>query len=336
MNIAACIAVIALHVNGAIWTFSYDRYWVTSLVIETVFYWAVPVFLMLSGATLMDYRERYDTKTFLKKRFIKTGIPFLFWSLVSIPWAVYVTHYLDISAVQSFKGIFNTILNCNAMSIYWFFPVLFALYLCIPALSLIPKDNRKKAFEYMIIYSFITYSVFPVVGTFTGYYINGALRNPLNGGGYVMFLLLGYYIANYDISPRNRKIIYLCGIAALLIRYGYSLYGSYKIGNIDRTLFNYVYFPSVMLAVAVFVWFKYMDWSFLTKPQIISVIKKLSSASFGIYLTHFYIMRFIVDYFYIPMQSWEWRIFGIPLVYFISLLCVKILKEIPFFRRMVP
>lgn len=38
LNILACVAVIFLHVNGAVWAFSYERYWTTSLVIECVFF----------------------------------------------------------------------------------------------------------------------------------------------------------------------------------------------------------------------------------------------------------------------------------------------------------
>ena len=38
INIAACIAVVVLHVNGAVWNFSYGRYWATSLILECVFY----------------------------------------------------------------------------------------------------------------------------------------------------------------------------------------------------------------------------------------------------------------------------------------------------------
>lgn len=43
------------------------RAWNTSLIVECLFYFAVPVFVMLSGANLMNYRKKYDTKTFLLK-----------------------------------------------------------------------------------------------------------------------------------------------------------------------------------------------------------------------------------------------------------------------------
>lgn len=66
MNIAACIAVVALHVNGGIWSFTRNLNWAIMLITECVCYGAVPVFFMITGATLLDYRLRYSTKVFFK------------------------------------------------------------------------------------------------------------------------------------------------------------------------------------------------------------------------------------------------------------------------------
>lgn len=38
LNIIACICVVAMHCNGIVHTFSYDRAWKTSLIVETVAY----------------------------------------------------------------------------------------------------------------------------------------------------------------------------------------------------------------------------------------------------------------------------------------------------------
>lgn len=56
LNVLACFSVVVLHVNNTVHTFSYDRYWISAMFLEATFYAAVPIFLMLSGATLMDYR----------------------------------------------------------------------------------------------------------------------------------------------------------------------------------------------------------------------------------------------------------------------------------------
>ena len=89
LNILACIAVISLHHNGVVHTYSNSWTWKTALLVETGAYWAVPVFLMLSGATLMNYRKNYDTVTFFKITLFsparRRSLPVMFTSVSSMP-----------------------------------------------------------------------------------------------------------------------------------------------------------------------------------------------------------------------------------------------------------
>ena len=62
LNILACQSVIILHANGVFWSHPSGSLWITSNFLETFFYPAVPIFFMISGATLLDYRQRYGTK----------------------------------------------------------------------------------------------------------------------------------------------------------------------------------------------------------------------------------------------------------------------------------
>ena len=83
LNCVSCVAVVLLHTNGIFWSHPSGELWISANFIETYFYWAVPIFFMISGATLMDYRERYTTAEFYKNRIKKTVVPFVFWSLIS-------------------------------------------------------------------------------------------------------------------------------------------------------------------------------------------------------------------------------------------------------------
>ena len=232
MNIVACIAVIAMHMNGAVWSFSYERYWLTSLIIECVCFWAVPVFFMISGATLLDYRTRYTTREYFQKRLGRTGVPFLFWSVVSIFWAVFVTHGLEPDVLKSAPLFLDAVLNTRGLSIYWFFPPLFALYLAIPFLSLIPQENRETACRYGIAASFATTACLPLLCSLAGIAYNSALNMPVNGGGMVIFLLIGYYVTHYPISKQIRcRVIYPLGVFGLLLRYFGTLIRSYLLGG---------------------------------------------------------------------------------------------------------
>lgn len=83
LHVVSMVAVVCLHTNRCFWDFSATAgYWASANVIECLFYFAVPVFFMLTGATLMDYSDRYDTVTFYKRRAKKILLPFVVWSLV--------------------------------------------------------------------------------------------------------------------------------------------------------------------------------------------------------------------------------------------------------------
>ena len=77
LNIAACLGVIFMHCNGIVHLYENTRAWKESMVIETLAYWAVPIFFMISGAMLLGYREKYSTYIFFIKRIQKTVIPFV-------------------------------------------------------------------------------------------------------------------------------------------------------------------------------------------------------------------------------------------------------------------
>ena len=81
-RVLCAFAVVLIHTNGCFYEFNIDECWGWANVIESGLGFAVPVFIMVSGATLMDYSHRYSTKEFFKKRVIKTVIPYLVWSVI--------------------------------------------------------------------------------------------------------------------------------------------------------------------------------------------------------------------------------------------------------------
>ena len=105
LNVFAALAVVFLHTNKCFWRFSTERYWATANIIECLFFFAVPIFFMISGATLIDYRERYDTKTFFKKRFLKTLIPYVCFVVIGAAFGI-ITGNININ-----KNIFVFAIN---------------------------------------------------------------------------------------------------------------------------------------------------------------------------------------------------------------------------------
>ena len=149
LSAIAIIGVVFLHVNEVFWEYSKDGYWVFANIIENIFYFSAPVFFMITGAMLMDYRKRYGTKEYFKRRIIKTVIPFIFWSIMALLFRIYLKE-VDISSLKLTK-IINNIFNAKYLNFYWFFPALFGIYLCIPVFSVMKEELKCKVLKYILI-----------------------------------------------------------------------------------------------------------------------------------------------------------------------------------------
>jgi surface polysaccharide O-acyltransferase-like enzyme len=329
------ISVIAMHVNVCFWTFSYENYWRDSVIIETMFYWAVPIFFMVSGAMLIDYRERYGTKEYFKKRVLKTFIPFLIWSLISIVYRVCIGA-MQFSIFEP-KNLFNAILNSQGLTVYWFFMPLFAVYFGIPILGLIPKEKRKRVYSYMAVMAFLTVSFLPISCSVLNIAFPDNLKFPA-AGGYFIFILLGYLLVHeYKFSGLQRIGIYAIGLLGWFIRYYTVLHWSLADGKINNTMGEYINFPTVLFGVAVFVFVKDdLSRLFIFKKISPKFLRALSSASFGVYLIHYYFVEQVPLIMGFDIRSVLWRTAGVLIIYIICVIIVLIIQKIPVLRRLVP
>lgn len=339
LNIFACFAVVALHVNGAVHTFAKTRNWVSCMFIEALFYFAVPVFFMLTGATLMNYRKRYDTGAFFKKRIFKTFVPFIIWSIIGICWSIFYTKGMKISDINTPAKFISAVINCKGMGIYWFFPALFSVYLTIPLFSLVDEDKRigkKGIFTYLILVYIVLNVLLPFVCRLTGIQWNSAL-NAVSCGGYVVWFLIGYLLANTDINKKFRILIYILGLIGFFMYFYLTVQNSFKTGKFDKTYAGYMNIPAMLMGTAVFVFFKYGKWNFIDKHEkAVRFVRNLSSASFGVYLIHYYLKDFSIRHFGIDPRSTLYRIVGTFIIYGLSVIIVRVIQKIPVIRKMVP
>lgn len=334
LNICACLCVIFMHCNGIVHGFSDSRAWKEALIVEVLAYWAVPVFFMISGATLMGYREKYSTKVYFEKRFIKTLIPFLIWNVINLVLKICKNEIeIDIELLNPIH-IFDMVINSSIEPIYWFFIPLFIVYLSIPVLSVL-KDNVE-LLKYIVVIGLLTDSVFPLIFNILNISYNGNLYFPLTGG-YILYVIIGYLLATVPLEKKCRYCIYFGGIVGIFIRYGTTYFLSIKEQGLNKLTWGYKNFPAVLLSVAVFVFFKYIEWEKVFKTEMLkNLIRNISSASFGIYLIHMIIIRALLSIFHWNTYGWKWR-WGGPFIVYGSALCiVLIIKKVPILRKIVP
>ena len=332
LNIIAIIAVVALHMNGIVHKNPGIRAWNTSLIVECLFYFAVPIFIMLSGANLLNYRDRYDTKTFFKKRFLKVLIPYLFWAIFMFIWK---TKTNQLTLDWNFKNVLNAFFNNKEESTYYFMQIILGLYLTIPFLSLTAKKENSKTLLLTIILYFIFNAIFVGVLPLIG--INYNSRISIQLSGYIIYLFLGYLLANFEVPKKYRIMIYISALLGLIYRYSTTFYFSKQLGKVYKDNWGYGSWHCFLLAISVFLIIKNINFIKLEQNKTaVKIIKEVSGCSFGIYLIHFIVRYYLLDLLNLSEYAWQARTLGIVLVYLISLIIVFVIKRIPILKKVVP
>lgn len=335
LNAMACIAVVMLHTNGAFWTFSTKKYWISSNFIECLMYFAVPVFFMISGTTLIDYREKYSTKEYFSKRINKTLIPFVAWSFIGAVYQ-YIAGRLHIDwTIDGMKVLFAGMLNTYVIGVYWFFIYLFSVYLCIPVLSAIPGEIRKNVFRYCAAVSFVLQILLPFVCDVTGFgYTNRVTF--FVGTSYMFYVFMGWLIREHEFSLKERVIIYILGIAGFLMHFIGTYFVSMKAGQIVQTYKGYNNVPAVLYSIAVFVFIKQLSQRINEQGRLYGLICRFAGYTFAVYLIHWYVLDLLTKIFKLDEFSIVYRV-GMPFIIIpICIIIAFVLKKIPIVKRIVP
>lgn len=322
LNIIACIAVVFLHQNGAVHKFNDCAGWYVSLFFECIFYFAVPVFFMLSGASLMRFDERYGIREFFKRRLKRTLVPFLLWSFI---WLGLMIAHGNISIKElSLLSIFDGIINTKFQPIYWFFIPLFMIYLMMPMLT-ICKEN-KSLIKYLIIFFFVVSSVYPLLGRVFNLELNHFIACDLFGP--LLYALCGYYFYRWSYSNKILYSVIILGIISIIVRYYITAELSFRAGITDRILFGYYLPTAIFPSLAVYLLIS--KQKIRLNDRIKSKLAQLASLSLGVYLLHKLVITFELKFlsrFSISEYSISWLIVMPIITYTICIFIVMFVKK---------
>ena len=304
-------AVVIIHTNICFPEFNVDRCWFWGNVLETSFGFAVPMFIMVSGATLIDYSLRYSTKEYFQKRILKTLIPYFVWSFIA------------------------NLLHVNVFLIYYFFINLFGVYLCIPLFTFIKETYKEKVIKYVIFASFILNYLLPFMCKIIN--IEYAFVIPFEvAGGYLIYALIGYLICKKDISHKWRCLSYTCSLIGYLLYVGGTHLYSIQAGNLDYTFRGYTNLPCLLTSVGIFVLIKEIGQK-INNESMIKAIEWLSEYSFPVYLIHFLVIKLLIENVFGMYKHTVAYILGTPFITIaISIGIAWIIRKIPVVRKILP
>jgi len=159
-RVIAMLAVIMIHVtspflegNGEILILGMEP----AFILNQISRFAVPLFIIISGASLNLSSHQDKVGSFYKKRFIKTGLPFLFWSLICLLASQTATFTgmfaLGAESIATFLRVW--LLGESAPHLY-FIVIIFQCYLLYPLLK---KAVEKYPLASLVISLIITVAI---------------------------------------------------------------------------------------------------------------------------------------------------------------------------------
>lgn len=283
--------------------------WGFSVIFNNFRAFSIPIFVMLSGALLIN--KDYEVLTFIKKKFNRIFIPYIFWVVMSILFVMSTTYLAKHTGLLDSISI-NTIINIitggsGIGRIYWFIWMILVVYVVLFIMNKIIKKAKiknlsdskliKSIIILFIIYSIcVTLNLFDIRGYTLLYYIT-----------FVGYGVLGYYLAKTDFTKFriSEKTILILSLILSILFYGLLIFKTMTLTIQAQHPSTVDFFDIINLILAVngFLFFRYFEEY---KGKITSsiynkirygfcgkLISSLSKCSFGIYLNHIIILNII-------------------------------------------
>ena len=298
---------------------------------------------MISGALFLNPQKKVDIKKLYARNILRIITAFLFWSAVY----TFVAWYANLG-INSKLDLLTTFMKGHYHM--WFLLMIAGLYIIVPAVRLITQNE--KVMKYFLIISFVFTVAIPTVETLTGALLTvyperhwSAINDAFNydvsmmnftfATGHVLYFVLGYYLSQYDLTKRIRKIIYLLSAAGFALTIFLTAFISVKTGKSVETFHGYFELNVFMEAVGVFVFFKYAR--IYPKAKIAEKIQKISGWSFGVYLIHALILE-TAHHFHFDALSFS-PVISVPviaaLIFVISTVGSVIIHKIPVLNKYI-
>lgn len=323
----ASVSVVMLHVLfSEDWTSDTAAWWVAD-VFHSIVKPAVPLFVMISGAFLLDPAKEFSFVKFWKGRLPRVFLPFLAWVVVYAVWTIFHSH--EWPALELPRRLYEGSVAAH----FWYVYMLIGLYLALPLLRRFMAAATQWDIVYFIVLWQVGMSLIPnfggggdiVVATgFTGYFIGG------------------YWLrkAEFRVSP---KLVFGAAVACMVLNTVLlHVLASHTEGYFDE---DYSMMSDQGPTVALLTFLLYYllrvlpyDRGALASGPVVRVVKVLSVTGYGMYLIHPLMMHLMHEgWFGFNVTGWTITpVVGIPLAtcvtVAVTLALMYLLNLVPYLR----
>lgn len=283
LRVLATVSVIILHVSADV-LYLYGSisklYWWAGNLYDSLVRFSVPMFLMLTGALM--FRKNYELKDFLKRKFMRIIIPFLFWSLIYLIYNLKTEIYKEgqMTLYSILKWVFIQLKTGSSYHL-WYIYMIIGIYLFIPIIGKwIRNSTEKEILYFLFIWLFVTLLNQPYVVVLN-------IKPNIDFtyfSGYIGYLVLGFYLS---IKQFNSNIINKASIGLIIFGASITVLGTYFFtvadGKFSEVFFGYLSPNILIFSIGIFLLFKNYNYS---NTKTASFTRFVSKYSYGIYLVH--------------------------------------------------
>jgi surface polysaccharide O-acyltransferase-like enzyme len=330
LRVCAALTVVLLHVS----TYLLSRQEVGSFewwfcdLFDSASRVCVPLFVMISGALLLDGGKNESLSLFYRKRASRILAPLVFWTVLSIGLLVYLAP--EGSTEFSAPNLVKKVLVGSPYYHLWYLYMLLGLYLFVPFFrkAVAALDLRGLGWFSGIGLAFVgADALFSEFASVSGDQPFTRLFVP-----YIPYFFLGYFLRQVPlvISGVVWKTVFL--MAMVVTAVGYYMMAVYAS---DRDF--YFYGPNSVTSAAMSISAFMMFRRAAPTGAMARLVSCLAPLTFGIYLVHPYVLTFLS----IREAKADWCVsaFYLPLIclfiYAISAGVAWIFLRLPVLRRCV-
>lgn len=355
IRIFGTIAVVIGHVADLrlFSTQVLDRNWWICNVWDSLTRWAVPVYIMLSGALLLDPAKEESSRHFYRKRLLRIGVPLVFWT-VFFMW--FDVKYTGWRASWS-AAFFNLALGKPYIHLHFIFRIA-GLYCFTPMFRVWLRHTNRTMQCWSVGIALVLSAGDSIMNSITD-------NEPSVFARFVPFVgyyLLGYLLRDIKLSARGFKRAlagFIASYLVLLFGTGWTVHHFHKPGTFLKgppslEMLQYDFLSPIRIIMAICAWLLFV--CIFNKPWPKSEEARYrvgwwAGTTLGIYLIHpmfreiLYTRRIWIPGIY---ERWlttpfgpEWPNIwlGIPimaiLVYALSLAVTAGVMRIPYVRRIM-
>lgn len=310
---------------------NYENKFLSTLIV-LVNPWFMPILFVIAGISAKYALKKYSIKKFILQRIRKLVIPFIFGTILLVPFQTFFArkyfYNYNGTLLDNFKYFFTHLTDLSGYDgsftpgHLWFILFLFIIsLLSLILFYFIPyqkiKNKIKKMPVIIIIFLFVPIWIMYYLGNFNGFSI----------GKYLALFLIGYYVlSNSDILNKLERnfnhLALLCFFGTLLsvfMYYEYSYYGDLWI--------NFIGWISILTFII-------LGKKFLNHKSILT--NYFNNASFPIYILH---QSILVTWAYYIINAFDNLIIQIisicVLSFLTTIIAYHLIKLFPFVRKII-